>query len=198
MSTSTVINGTASNLVAVNRPAGTAPGDVLVACLALNGGAVSGAPPGWSLLAAATAQSNPKVYGYYHVAGASEPSTYTWTLAGAVTNGAGIARYGGVATGNPIDGAVSTATGAASTSAAVPGVTTSAGGSMLVGCLGINSSSTSVTIASPPGMTEAWDIGGKRHEQADQMLTNAGASGPRAWAFSASREWAGWLVALRD
>jgi hypothetical protein len=198
LSTSTVVNGAANGQVAVTRPAGTAQGDVLVACLALNGGAVTGAPSGWSLLAAATAQPNPKVYGYYHVAGPSDPPTYTWTLAGAVANGAGIARYGGVATGNPIDGAVSVATGAASTSAAVPGVTTAAAGSMLVGCMAINSSATSVTITSPPGMSEAWDVGGKRQELADQTLTIAGPSGSRTWVFNASRAWAGWLVALRD
>jgi hypothetical protein len=42
------------------------------------------------------------------------------------------------------------------------------------------------------------DIGGKRHELADQTLPASGASGSRAWTFNASRAWAGFLVALRD
>jgi hypothetical protein len=47
-------------------------------------------------------------------------------------------------------------------------------------------------------MSQAWDIGGKRHELADQTLPASGASGSRTWTFSASRAWAGFLVALRD
>jgi len=198
LAVSTVVNTTAINQVTVGTPAGTAAGDVLVACLALNGGSVVGAPAGWSLLAAATTQSNPKVYGYLRVAGAGEPAAYTWTLGSSITNGAGIARYAGVSTAAPLDGTVSVATGASATSATVPGVTTSVAGSMLVGCMGINSSATSVTITSPPGMSQAWDIGGKRHELADQLLPSAGASGSRTWTFSAARAWAGWMVALRD
>ena len=68
---STVVNTATTTTVTVAAPAGTASGDVLVACLALNGGMVSGAPSGWTPIAAATALSNPKVYGYYRVAGAS-------------------------------------------------------------------------------------------------------------------------------
>lgn len=68
---------------------------------------------------------------------------------------------------------------------------------MLVGCMAINSSSTAVTIASPGGMAEAWDIGGKRHELADGLQATAGPSGDKTWTFSAGRAWGGWLAALR-
>jgi hypothetical protein len=71
------------------------------------------------------------------------------------------------------------------------------GGAMLIGCMAINSSSTAVTISSPSGMAEAWDVGGKRHELADAIQSTAGPSGPKTWSFSAGREWAGWLGALR-
>jgi hypothetical protein len=124
LATSTVVNAVASSQVVVATPAGTVSGDVLVACIALNGGSVSTPPAGWSLLGAATSQSNPKVYGYVRVAGATEPPTYTWTLAGSVANGAGIARYGGVSSAQPLDGAVSVGTGVAALSA-LRGVTTS-------------------------------------------------------------------------
>jgi hypothetical protein len=68
---------------------------------------------------------------------------------------------------------------------------------MLVGCMSIDSSSTGVVITSPTGMTEAWDIGGKRHELADGLQAATGSSGAKTWTFSSGREWAGWLVALR-
>jgi hypothetical protein len=79
----------------------------------------------------------------------------------------------------------------------VPGVTTTRANAMVVGCMGVNSSATTLTISSPGGMTEAWDLGGKRHELADGLQGVAGPTGDKTWTFSAGREWAGWLVALR-
>jgi hypothetical protein len=198
-SVSTAVNTTAASTVTVAAPGGTAAGDVLVACLALNGGlvAASGVPAGWSPIAAVTGIANPHVYGYYHVAGASEPSSYTWTLASSVQAGAGIARYSGVDNSNPLDGSATSATGAATTSATVPGVTTASADAMLVGCIGMNSSNLTVTIGGPAGMVEAWDVGGKRTELDDGLQAVAGPSGAKTWTFSAGREWAGWLAALR-
>ena len=195
----TIVNSTATNVIALPKPTGTAAGDVVVACLALNGGSVSstGVPSGWSRIASVTATANPHVFGYYKVAGVFEPADYRWTLGSSVQNGAGIARYSGVDNTTPLDAPVTTAVGAAATSATVPGVTTTTVNAMLIGCMAINSSSTAVTIASPAGMTEAWDIGGKRHELADGIQSTVGASGPKTWMFSAGREWAGWLSALR-
>ena len=67
---------TASSTVSVTKPAGTVAGNVLVSCLALNGGSVAGtgAPAGWRRIASVTTQANPKVFGYYKVATASEPA----------------------------------------------------------------------------------------------------------------------------
>jgi PKD repeat protein len=195
-STSMVTSSTATSSVTVATPPGTSAGDVLVACLALNGGNVApaGAPAGWSLLAAETSIANPHVLGYYRVASSSEPAQYRWTLSSALTSGAGIARYSGAA---GVDGPATKAAAGSGTSASVPGVTTTTANAMLVGCMGINSSSSSALIASPAGMTEAWDIGGKRHELADGLQVAAGPSGAKAWTLSSSRAWAGWLVALR-
>jgi len=184
----------------MNKPTGTSAGDVLVACLALNGGGVaaSGAPLGWVTIATVPGSTNPRVFGYYHVAGASEPATYSWTLSSSVKNAGGIARYSGVDPIQPLDGGPSTGAAASGTSAVLPGVTTSAPNAMLVGCVGINSSSTGALITSPSGMAQAWDIGGKRQELADGIVGPAGATGTRTWTMSQSRAWAGWLVALRD
>ena len=198
-STSTVVNATATSTVIVAAPSQTQSGDVLVACLALNGGSVTalGVPFGWSPIASVTAISNPHVFGYYKVAGTLEPPSYTWTLTSAVANGAGIARYLGVDTTSPLDTTVATATGAAATSGTVPGVTTATANAMLAGCMAINSSSASIVMNPPAGMTPAWNLDGKRHQYADGPQASAGASGSKTWTFSASREWAGWLTALR-
>jgi myo-inositol-hexaphosphate 3-phosphohydrolase len=198
-SVSTTVNPTASNAITVAKPAGTAPGDVLVACLSLTGGQVAstGVPAGWVRFAAATTVSVPHVFGYYHVVGNSDPASYQWSLSSSVTGGAGIARYSGVNTTNPLDATPTAAAGASSTTGTVPGVTTASASAMLVGCMGVNSSSTTLGITSPSGMSQAWDIGGRRSEFADGVQATAGGSGSKAWQFTSAREWAGWLTALR-
>lgn len=194
-SSSTSISTTADNGLTIARPAGTSADDVLVACLALNGSSMAstGAPAGWTKVAGVTTVANPRVYGYYKVAEASEPDSYRWTFSSSVTSGGGIVRYTGA---SGIDGSASTASGASSTSGTVPGVTTSAADDMLVGCMGINSGATSVGITGPAGMSEVWDVGGKRNELDDALQPVAGPSGSKTWTFSAGREWAGWLAAL--
>ncbi|MGH2706839.1 MAG: hypothetical protein ACRDJF_00975 [Actinomycetota bacterium] len=197
-SISTTVNATATGSVTIAKPAGTAAGDLLVSCLALNGGSVAstGVPPGWVPIASVTSIANPHIFGYYKVAGASEPADYIWILGSSVVNGGGIARYSGVSEAMPLDGAA-TASGPSATQGVIPGVTTSVPNVMLAGCMAINSSATSITIASPSGMSPAWDLGGKRHQLSDGLQAGAGASGDKVWTFSTSRAWAGWLAALR-
>jgi PKD repeat protein len=192
--TATKITTTAATSLAVARPTGTAAGNVLVSCVALNGGSVATAPSGWTRIAASTGITNPRVYGYYKVAGSAEPASYVWKFASSVTSSGGIARYTG-ATG--LSGTARTASGAAATSGTVPGVTTATSNTMVVGCMGINTGSTAVTIGAPTGMSAAWDLGGKRQELDDAIQATAGTTGSKTWKFSSSREWAGWLAALR-
>jgi hypothetical protein len=190
------VTTTAASDVTITKPSGTAAGDVLVACLTLNGGqvATTGVPAGWSRIAGVTGVANPHVFGYSKVATATEPASYRWALGSAVTSGAGIARYSGA---SGLDAAATTASGASGTTAAVPAPATTRPDAMLVGCMGVNSASTATTIASPNTMGQAWDIGGKRHELADGLQPTAGASESRTWTFNVSRAWAGWLAALR-
>jgi hypothetical protein len=195
--TATTVNATATNSLSIATPFGTSVGDVLVSCLALNGSSVASPPPGWTPIASVTSIANPHVFGYYRVADTFEPDSYTWTLATSVANGGGIARYSGVDNSVPLDVTARTAAGASATSGTVPGVTTATANAMLIGCLAINSSNTGITIASPSGMAEGWDIGGKRHELADGLQATPGGSGDQTWTFSSAREWAGWLAALR-
>jgi hypothetical protein len=191
-SVSTLLTSTASTTRTLSKPAGTTPGDLLVSCLTLTGGSVTAAPAGWSPIASVTGASNPRVFGYYKVATASEPADYTWTTT-SVTGSAGIARYSGA---SGLDGAAtSDASNIAATSAALPEVTTTTANVMLVGCMGINSGST--TITAPSGLTQAWELGVRVSELDDGVQATAGASGTKTWTFSASRAWAGWLVGLR-
>lgn len=197
-SQSTAVATTATAGLTIDQPAGTSAGDLLVACLALDGTSVSGTgvPDGWTRLATTngTGQSNPRVYGYYKVAGASEPGSYHWDYSKSVTSAGGIARYVG-ASGPETE--VSIASGVSAKTATLPGITTTAPGGMLLGCMGLNSGANSIMITAPAGMSEVWDLDGKRHEFDDVPLALAAPTGSRTWQFSQSREWAGWLTALR-
>jgi hypothetical protein len=192
----TTVDTAATSAVTISTPSGTQAGDVLVACLALNGSTVRTAPQGWTRFAAVTSIANPRAFGYYRVATSSEPASATWTLNASVANAGGIARYSGVDGVSPLDGPGSQLAGPASTTPTVPGVTLSSSGDMLVGCMSANSGSATLTIAGPAGMVEAWDLAGKRHEL-DDAIVPAGDTGARTWTFSAARDWAGWLTALR-
>jgi hypothetical protein len=110
-----------------------------------------------------------------------------------VVSAGGIARYTGA---SGVDGSASTAAGASSKTGTVPGVTTTSANDMVVGCMGINSGATTITITGPTGMSEAWDLAGKRNELDDAVQAAPGPSGDKTWTFSSGREWAGWLAAL--
>jgi exo-beta-1,3-glucanase (GH17 family) len=66
-----------------------------------------------------------------------------------------------------------------------------------VGAAAINSSNTTVLITGPGGMTQRWDLGGKRQEYDDALQLATGNSGSKTWTFSAAREGVTWLAALR-
>ena len=192
-SVSQATNTSASTTLSIPKPANVAQGDLLVSCLALNGGSITatGVPAGWTRLAAVTTIANPKVYGYYKVATASESASYSWRTT-STTSGGGIARYSGA---SGLDTAATSASGAARSSGTVPAVTTTTANAMLVGCMSVNSGS--VTLTTPTGMAQAVETGARRFEVADGISAIAGPSGAKTWTFSAAREWAGWLVALR-
>jgi hypothetical protein len=195
----TVVNTTATGSVTIPQPAATVPGDVLVACLTLNTRRVvaGGIPADWKPIAAETSIANPHVFGYYKVAGGSEPADYTWFLSSAVQNSGGIARYSGVDNHSPIDAVGTGASAAVGTAGTIPALTTTSSRTMLVGCIGVNSSTPAVSFESPAGMVGVWDLNGKRHNFAEGLQAAAGATGDKTWTFRARREWAGWLAALR-
>jgi len=197
---STLVNTTSTTSHTITKPASAAAGEVCVVSLALNGSTVSAAPTGWTQFAAITSIANPRLYGYYHVMGASEPASYTWTTTGSVASGGGISCYSGVNTTTPLDTTASVAASAvAASTGSVSGVTTTTAEAMLVGAIAINSGNTTIAITGPSDMTEVYDLGGKRTELDDALQATAGSSGSKSWIWSSGsqREWAGWLVALR-
>jgi hypothetical protein len=195
---STMVNTVASTTLVINKPAATGPGDVLVASVALNGATVASAPAGWVPIAAIASLSNPKVYGYYRIAGGTEPAAYSWSLSSTAAGSVGIARYTGVNNVTPLAASTTSASSAAAVSSlTAPALTTAVPGAMLIGAAAVNSSNVALLITGPGETTQRWDLGGKRQEFDDAIQAAAGGSGSKTWTFSGPREGAVWLAALR-
>jgi PKD repeat protein len=186
--------------VTVGTPAGVAAGTFLIAQFTADGGpAVASAPAGWApLVVPLRINVRATVFAYYKVAGAAEPASYTWQLSTAEKWNAGVTAFVGVDPATPFDTPASTAVNRTTnrTSLAVPGVTTTTAGAMLVGGVGLNSSSAGVTP--PSGWTENWEsTTAQVSESARGARPTAGATGSATWNFGVAVISAGWLRALR-
>jgi PKD repeat protein len=188
--------------VTLAKPAGTSPGDVLVAGFTADNSPGVTAPPGWTpILASALRPNNDSVVqAYYRVVTAADSTVtaWTWTLSSSQKWGGGMSRYLGVDTSHPLDTGVTTAVrnSTSSTSITVPAVTTTVPGAMLVGGIGADGSTPATTP--PSGWTESWESGGgKTAEHARSLRPAAGSSGTQTWRISEGRAIAGWMTALR-
>jgi hypothetical protein len=108
-------SATSGTSAQVNKPTDTAENDFMMALLVSttssgDGSTMSSVPPGWTLEHdyIQSAYSGQHVYIYWKVAGASEPSSYTWTWTSYCGWVAQITTFRGVDTSSPIhvEGAV--------------------------------------------------------------------------------------------
>lgn len=135
-------------------------GDLLLAAVAVNGGAAAAitAPPGWTLLQRADHDTNISLITYYKFASGSEPTSYTWSIM-AQTNAQGsMTAYGGVNKSHPFDDAT-TAVGSASTARAAP-VTTHHDGDRVIAVFAADVGKAAQAgnyFTAPVGMTEKYD-----------------------------------------
>ena len=191
-------SGVASS-VTITVPSGTVSGDVLVAAIAFNGSSATtiNAPAGWNLILSNSNGATHTLATYYHVAGGSEPASYTFTLgtAGLRITG-GMARYTGVDTSNPINGSIGT-TGTAS-SPVTGTLTTTVANTMLI-AVGANSNTHTYTGGS--GMALRYtgtQTNGPGVGSQDLVQAAAGPSGTKTvTSASTSATYAAQLIALQ-
>ena len=196
------VRTTATQAVTLTKPAGTTAGDVLVASFTANNApSVSAVPAGWTSLLASRlrAGNSTEAFAYYRVVTAADAqvSSWTWTLGSSQVWSGGIARYVGVDGTRPIDTTVAvSSSNSARTSIALPSITTTTSGTMLIG--GVGADSGTVTLTQPAGWSEAWDTGaGKASEHAYREQAAAGATGVQTWTLASARGLVGWMTALR-
>jgi hypothetical protein len=182
----------------IPAPAGVQPGDVELAVVDDRGSQALGVPSGWTLVRSDQSGYTIKQDVYVHVAGASEPASYTWSYGTAAGASGGIVAYSGVDTASPIN--ASSGTTGSGTTVTAPSVTTTVASTMLVGFFG---TAVPATFTAPAGMSERFDAfataGTYRAatEGADQLLGAAGATGTRSATASLGSTTVAQLVALK-
>jgi len=139
----------------VSLPAGTAQDDLLVAQVAVRGNITITAPAGWTLINRSNNGTDLTQAAYWKLAGASNPSSATWTFSASGRTAGAMAAYRGVDPIAPIN-AASARTNASSTSVTANSVTPTTAGVQLVGMFSVAQGNASFT---PPGtMAERADL----------------------------------------
>jgi PKD repeat protein len=161
---------TNTSSLSINRPAGTAVNDAMIASINVRpSSATIAAPTGWALVRRidnAAGQTSLSLAVFHKVAGAGEPASYTWNVSGATWAVGGIQSFVNVDAVNPIDVENGQATPGGFTHA-TPSVTTTVANTMVVSS---HTFATSTTWTPPTGMTEAFDV------QFQPVTTNQGQS----------------------
>jgi len=172
-------------------------GDVYFAELTMaNSAIVLNAPTGWIQIGSPTSNRS---YIYYHVAGAGEPTTYTWTLQGLANTSGGMIALSGVNNINPIDVFAQQSTTA--TTCTVPAVTTTKNNDFLIASCGLYTSVVSIGAWSG-GLISDWAtplVGGVNYGSAAAHIAGpaiAGVTSSYTLALGGSVLSDGWLVAF--
>lgn len=159
-------NGSSVNSITIDKPSGVVSGDLMIAQVTRsNTNTITGVPSGWTLLRVDGSGAEPHQYLYYKIAGASEPSSYTWTYSATSTDGIG----GGIIkiTGYDMQSVVNNNNGranASSNTADCNSFTPPAGCLIMLFINFANVGNVDVgayaVATSPPTFTEAWDFAG--------------------------------------
>lgn len=162
----------------INKPTGTADGDVMVATLVYGGTTTTCTPPaGWTETKRTTFGT--RVMVTYQKVASSEGASYTFTLSTAADGAHAISSFRGCDTTTPVY-AVGNASYTSTTDIVGPTVTTTQNDDWLIFVAGDNNSN---TLGVPAGMTmraETWAATPFcRAWQASEPITTAGATGTR-------------------
>jgi hypothetical protein len=135
--TQLIVGGSTVTAVTIDAPSAE-PGDVLIATIAMGnvGEALSPAfapPPGWAIVRQTNKDLDSALAVYWHMFGASEDTTYTWSFNQAMQGVAWISSYSGVSSSSPIDGEAGSLDGTPGTIYKLPTLPNMVPGEMIVG-----------------------------------------------------------------
>jgi RHS repeat-associated protein len=192
-----------SGALTINKPAGTATGDLLVmtasADLSASENVTYTVPSGWTQLLANTrsdtssAGNNLQVW--YKVATSSEPASYAITPDHDNLIGGSITRVTGQDATSPIDG--SNVTASLTGEASAPSVTTTSANDTILRIATWDQSKT--ITAAPTGVTNAYNVDVSGHDNwgGYHTQTTAGATGVAQWDLSSGAPYVGFTIAIK-
>ena len=147
-------SGAVRTTISLDRPVGTVPGHVMVASLVMSDDDPGfNAPSGWTVVRNDSIKDTLRQTVYVKVAGASEPSSYSWSIPAGRRVAGGITSFAGIDPARPID-ASNGRTNSSSTLVPAPAITTTVPNTMLVHLAAVASDG---SITAPNGMTEHWE-----------------------------------------
>jgi hypothetical protein len=183
----------------INKPT-VSVGDTMIASIAVNDGTIVNvtAPSGWTQIARTDNDINVALISYWKVAGASEPSTYTWSIDEQTKAVGGITPYSGVDAVNPID----TAAGSSGfgTLATTSAVTTTAANEEIIAFFATD---VNKSFSTPTGMTQKYNLAhtsaGPSMAADDVIQAVAGSAGSKSSTITGNkqRNWVAQQIALR-
>ncbi|MCA1844504.1 MAG: metallophosphoesterase [Actinobacteria bacterium] len=157
--------------ITLDRPAGTAAGNVMLASVVVNDSTEGFvAPEGWSLVRDDSIPGTIRQAVYVKVAGASEPGDYTWSLSTPRFLAGGITAYPGLDPTNLIDAQAAAAQPAGDGTVAAPIITTSVPNALLVQLTAVSAEG---TITPGEGLTGRWDAASADPDSVNDALASA-------------------------
>jgi prepilin-type N-terminal cleavage/methylation domain-containing protein len=184
----------------ISRPPGVAAGHVLIAAFAIQGKPGVKVPTGWTLIRETLGKNTYELATYRHVAGSSEPATYTFQpKSGSYKMRGGVVAYSGVDTATPVDkeGAKTGTSG----NAVSPSFATTFNKDLLINAVLFQSTNAGATITPDPSLpNERYDVNPSNfsHDFADGIQQSAGSTGTKtAVPSGADAGWVSSLIALK-
>jgi hypothetical protein len=203
-SASTAQTGSGATSIALNVPSGVVAGDVMIASIAAEGSGSYTVPSGWSSTGLFSGVTYFGFGGiYFHVAGSSEPASYTWDLGTSRKASAKMVSYVGVENSSPIEVTSTTAGASSGTSDSAASITTTISNTKVLMDFGADYSLGSFTVTPPSGTTQRASaftsgsgsvLGGVLQ---DFTQATAGATGTKTFKTSVSIPWGAITIALK-
>ena len=150
-----------NSTLSIAKPASTSQGDLLVALVSSDGGqyASIATPGGWTAIKNVYVSTAAHLYGFYKIAGASEPSSYGFGASGSEDMAGGIFAVTGAKTSAPIDVSAVRVNSTASTTCTVPPVTTNVSDTLVLASCAVERGSNLSTLSfTANGMTKQWSV----------------------------------------
>lgn len=192
---SATTGSSATNSATVNKPTGVVAGNLLVAIISTNTDATIPAQTGWTQIDQVGSAAGALLGAFYKIAGASEPTSYTFSGTASTSTSAIIAAFTSFDTTTPFDIVDSTFTGTGTSLSLGPVTTVTDQAYVLYGAA---ARSASDTVTADAALTTLAQVTAQRRiTVASEVKTPAGSTTARTFSGTTSVPRSGVVIAIR-